>query len=147
VFQHHRQFGTNPRILICAPSDSAVDEIVSRLLLKYPQSQDDYVKSNLFMFAPYFTCITHILFFFISVIRIDGKLSIGKPGSVKDDDIAHVRLENKANAIWMSKIFELKSEYLEDILMYREELEKFTKAMQRELGNVISQKLFYHIIL
>lgn len=60
VFQHHRQFGTNPRILVCAPSDSAVDEIVSRLLLKYPQSQDDYVKSNLFMFARYFICIRQI---------------------------------------------------------------------------------------
>ena len=45
VFQHHRRFGTNPRILVCAPSDSAVDEIVARLLLKYPQSQDN-VKSN-----------------------------------------------------------------------------------------------------
>lgn len=86
-------------------------------------------------------------YFFISVIRIDGKLSLSRAGSVKDDDIAHVRLVNKANAIWMSKMFELKSDYLEDILIYREELEKFTKAMQRELGNVISQKLFHHIIM
>jgi len=48
VFQHYSQFGTNPRLLICAPSDSAVDEIVARLLLLYPQSQDD-VKSNNFL--------------------------------------------------------------------------------------------------
>ena len=53
VFQHYSQFGSNPRLLICAPSDSAVDEIVARLLLLYPQSQDD-VKSNYFFGVRYF---------------------------------------------------------------------------------------------
>lgn len=33
IYQHYRDFGTNPRILFVAPSDSALNEIVKRLLL------------------------------------------------------------------------------------------------------------------
>jgi len=54
---------------------------------------------------------------------------------VREDDTTNVELDSKADAIWKSNVFKLKSEYMENISSYENELQLHSEAMQRKQGN------------
>ena len=54
---------------------------------------------------------------------------------MREDDTTNVELDRKADEIWKSNVFKLKSEYMENISSYENELQLHSEAEQRKQSN------------